>query len=76
MITTAGPLDGHVGAHTLAVNVSDGSLTAVGTVTITVTSGNPFDDDDGSIFEEDIEWLAAAGITKAADPVCSARQTT
>ncbi|MDJ0664985.1 MAG: DNRLRE domain-containing protein [Acidimicrobiia bacterium] len=31
------------------------------------TSGT-FIDDDGSVFEEDIEWLAAAGITKGCNP--------
>ncbi len=30
--------------------------------------GNGFVDDDGSIFEADIEWLAAAGITKGCNP--------
>lgn len=29
---------------------------------------NPFHDDDGSIFEEDIEWLAAMGITRGCNP--------
>jgi hypothetical protein len=29
---------------------------------------DPFDDDDGSIFEDDIEWLSAQGITKGCNP--------
>jgi hypothetical protein len=28
----------------------------------------PFRDDDGSVFEADVEWLAAAGITKGCNP--------
>jgi hypothetical protein len=32
------------------------------------TPDNTFSDDDGSIFEDDIEWLAAAGITKGCNP--------
>ncbi len=32
------------------------------------TSGNPFTDDDGSIFENDIEILAAHGITRGCNP--------
>jgi hypothetical protein len=27
-----------------------------------------FEDDDGSIFEDDIEWLAATGVTKGCNP--------
>jgi len=34
---------------------------------------NPFTDDDGSIFEADIERLAAAGITKGCNPPASDR---
>ena len=34
---------------------------------------NPFTDDDGSIFEEDIERLAAAGITKGCNPPANTR---
>ena len=30
--------------------------------------GNRFIDDDGSIFEDDIEWMAATGITKGCNP--------
>ena len=29
---------------------------------------NTFVDDDGSVFEQDIEWMAAAGITKGCNP--------
>jgi hypothetical protein len=34
---------------------------------------NPFTDDDGSIFEEDIEGLAAGGITKGCNPPANTR---
>jgi hypothetical protein len=35
-----------------------------------LTPGSPvtFEDDDGSIFEDDIEWLAATGVTKGCNP--------
>ena len=61
--------------HTLTIDVSDGSLVDEVTVTVKVTDVegpsdpgtpplfNPFDDDDGSIFEDDIEWLFLSGIT-------------
>ncbi len=32
------------------------------------TAGGTFVDDDGSIFESDIEWMATAGITKGCNP--------
>jgi hypothetical protein len=35
---------------------------------LTVRLDNPFTDDDGSIFEADIERMAAAGITKGCNP--------
>jgi hypothetical protein len=31
-------------------------------------AGGAFSDDDGSIFEADIEWLAAEGITRGCNP--------
>ncbi len=36
-------------------------------------SGNPFSDDNGSIFEDPIEALAAAGITKGCNPPANTR---
>ncbi len=42
-------------------NVSDG-------LTLTVTTSVDFTDDDFSIFEDDIEWLYSAGITKGCNP--------
>ena len=36
-------------------------------------SGNPFVDDNGSIFEDDIEALAASGITKGCNPPANDR---
>ena len=53
-------------SYSLEVTVSDGSLDDTATVSITVTDvdENPppeFTDDDGSIFEDSIEWLAQQG---------------
>lgn len=31
-------------------------------------AGGPFTDDDGSIFEADIEWMAANGVTSGCNP--------
>jgi len=31
-------------------------------------SGDTFSDDDGSVFESDIEWLAASGVTRGCNP--------
>ena len=65
--------------HAVVVTVSDGTHAVDASFTVDVTdvggpldvvvdaAANPFDDDDGSIFENDIEWLAAAGITKGCD---------
>ena len=62
--------------HTVVVTVSDGTHAVDASLTVDVTdvggpldvvvdtAANPFDDDDTSIFEADIEWLSAAGITK------------
>ncbi len=36
-------------------------------------AGNPFTDDDGSVFENDIEALAAAGITRGCNPPANTR---
>ena len=67
-------------SHALTVIVSDGSLTDASTVTVTVTDvdetqpplppppGDTFTDDDDSIFESDIEWMAAEGITRGCNP--------
>ena len=56
--------------HVLNVSVADGVHTtnALLTVSVTPVSGNLFDDDDGSIFEGDIQWLAVAGITSGCGP--------
>ncbi len=48
----------HAAQVTRSVNVVDGSVPPVDT----------FSDDDGSVFEPDIEWLAAQGITKGCNP--------
>ena len=59
-----------IGTHTITATVSDGQNIVVAPgiiVTITeVGGGEPVDtftDDDGSIFEADIEWLVEQGIT-------------
>lgn len=70
VVTTAKLLDYETqSVHALTVTVGDGSSTDHAAVTVHVTdvdesTYNPFDDDDGSIFENDIEWLALTGITK------------
>ena len=71
-----GPLDYETATqHVLTVTVSDGSHSVGTSATVHVNDvggpldvlvdpdANTFDDDDGSIFEADIEWLAAAAIT-------------
>ncbi len=77
VVTVAEGLDYETApSHTLTVSVSDGSLTDTATVTVTLTDVDegpppiiidpdydPFDDDNGSIFEDDIEWLSLSGIT-------------
>ncbi len=35
---------------------------------LTATVGTDFTDDNGSVFEEDIEWLAGTGITRGCNP--------
>ena len=75
VVTVAKALDYETAtSHTLMVTVSDGSLADTATATITVTDvdetepppppSDPFIDDDGSVFEADIEWIAANGVTK------------
>jgi hypothetical protein len=61
------------GDYVITYNVSDSSGNAAveKTRTVTVESSvpiNTFVDDDGSVFEADIEWLAATGITKGCNP--------
>jgi hypothetical protein len=76
-ISTAGALDYETAIrHVLTVSASDGYLTDQTTVTINVTDVDEtpppkpvtFVDDDDSIFEADIEWIAARGITKGCNP--------
>jgi hypothetical protein len=76
-VTTTAGLDYEASRrHVLTVKVSDGSLTDQATVTVTVTdvAETPplkpvrFVDDDDSIFEADIEWIAARGITRGCNP--------
>ena len=71
-----------VGVHTIIVSISDGQASVQKTLKLTITKpGSPppppppppggndtFKDDNGNIFEADIEWLAAAGITKGCNP--------
>ena len=77
IVTTARELDYETTTqHVLTVTVSDGELSDTATVTVNVTDVHegppngyePFTDDDGSIFEADIEWLAWEGITKGCNP--------
>ena len=50
-----------------ADNVSSASFSVV------VVDPDPFTDDDGSIFETDIAWMAAVGITKGCNPPSNTR---
>ena len=57
------------GVYVLRLTASDSLLQASDDVTVTVQSTvNTFSDDDGNIFEADIEWLASQGITKGCNP--------
>jgi hypothetical protein len=63
------------GDYVITYNVSDSSGNAAveKTRTVTVEASAPvpvdtFIDDNGSVFEADIEWLAATGITKGCNP--------
>jgi hypothetical protein len=71
-----------VGNHTITASIFDGTTTVTATRHISIlstgggggggggggTPDNPFIDDDGNTFENDIEWLAAEGITKGCNP--------
>jgi hypothetical protein len=64
---------GTAGSYSVAYDYTDAAGNAAVTVTRTVnvvdtTPPPTFTDDDGSIFEADIEWLAAQGITKGCNP--------
>lgn len=52
---------------TTSTSTPDGSTTTTTTTTGPGGSGT-FIDDDGSVFEEDIEWLAASGVTRGCNP--------
>ena len=57
----------------VTVRVTDNgspALTDQETITVTVQAAgaNPFIDDDGHVFENAIEWLAAEGITQGCNP--------
>ncbi len=60
------------GSYTITFTASDGVSDSVpATATIAVVDydvSDVFTDDDGSVFEADIEWIAAAGITKGCNP--------
>ena len=63
--------DGSVVAfYSEATNLVEGDTNGLGDVFMVDTGSgapdpdyDPFDDDDGSVFEDDIEWLALSGIT-------------
>ena len=59
-------------SYALSVTVSDGALSNTATMTVNVTDVDEtsvdFVDDDGSVFEADIEWMAATGITRGCNP--------
>ena len=62
-----------VGSYTVTYDVTDANLNAAVTVERTVSvvkafATNIFIDDDGSAFEDDIDWLANSGITLGCNP--------
>jgi hypothetical protein len=57
------------GRFTLRLTASDGAKTATDDVSFIVAPPvDSFIDDDHSVFETDIEWMAATGITKGCNP--------
>ncbi len=60
------------GVYVLRLSADDGALTTSDDVTITVNPMPPppdfFIDDDDSVFEADINWMAAVGITMGCNP--------
>jgi hypothetical protein len=40
---------------------------------LTAGAATDFTDDNGSVFETDIEWLAATGVTKGCNPPANTR---
>jgi VCBS repeat-containing protein len=64
------PEDGFRGTDTFTYTATDGETTSnVATAAITVARPlDTFVDDDESIFEDDIEWLAEEGITRGCNP--------
>ncbi|HSJ34612.1 MAG TPA: S-layer homology domain-containing protein [Acidimicrobiia bacterium] len=60
----------HTGSYVLELRATDGVFTASDRVNVEVTgsSSGRFLDDDDSIFEADIEWLAERGITRGCNP--------
>ncbi|MCP3997784.1 MAG: hypothetical protein GY722_22385 [bacterium] len=77
VVATAGTLDYETAmSHDLTIAVSDGTLVGSAAITIAVTdvyevdpAYDPFTDDDASIFEADIEWLAYHRITAGCGPL-------
>lgn len=72
-VTVATALDYETkSSYSLTITVSDGELTDTAAIGINVTdideSPDTFIDDDNSVFEADIEWLAAQGITRGCNP--------
>jgi hypothetical protein len=56
--------------HTYELGIFTATLSREGKThaTFSITAGIDFTDDDGSVFEADIIWLSAAGITKGCNP--------
>ena len=84
-ITVAKVIDGVVGPFVLTVDVSDGALNAVATITVNITdvpfvvpAANFADVPDTNIFVKDIDWLAWTGVTKGCgtDIFCPAGNVT
>jgi Tol biopolymer transport system component len=78
-LTLAGVLDYATATkYVLTVTVANGQLSDEATVTVNVgevagSGYDPFTDDNGSVFENDIEWLALHGVTKGCNPPANTR---
>ena len=63
-----------LGATVVSCNATDYSgNTAVGSFSVVVYDADPFSDDEGSVFEADIAWMAGVGITKGCNPPANTR---
>ena len=67
VVAAAGPITNEANANLHEIDL-DGELQSAATVNAEPPAGNPFSDDDDSVFEADIAWMATMGITKGCNP--------